>query len=63
MGERQLSYGFTHTWNRIVKGTIREGEKLSGKKLEGKTNHERLLTLENKGLQGGGVSGWGGVTG
>ena len=32
----------------IVKGTIREGGKLSGEKLERKTNHERLLTLGNK---------------
>ena len=34
--------------------------KLSGKKLERKTNHERLLTLGNKELQKGKkVKGWG----
>ena len=32
----------------IVKGTVREGGEREGKKLETKTNHERLLTLENK---------------
>ena len=43
-----------------MKGTIREGEKLSGEKLERKTNHKRLLTLGNKGLQKGKrVGGWG----
>ena len=31
-----------------MKGTIREGGKLSGEKLERKTNHKRLLTLGNK---------------
>ena len=31
-----------------MKETIREGEKLSGEKLERKTNHERRLTLGNK---------------
>ena len=34
-----------------MQGTIREaGKRLSGEKLERKTNHERLLTLGNKGL-------------
>ena len=38
----------------IVKETIREVGKVSGEKLERKkTNHERLLTLENKGLPKG----------
>ena len=31
-----------------MKGIIREGGKLSGKKSEKETNHERLLTLGNK---------------
>ena len=36
------------------------GGKLSGEKLERKTNHERLLTLGDKGLQKGRwVRGWG----
>ena len=36
---------------RYYKG--KERRKLSGEKLERKTNHERLLTLGNKGLQKG----------
>ena len=35
----------------ILKGTIGKGGKLSEEKLERKTNHERLITLGNKGLQ------------
>ena len=35
----------------IVKGTIRERRETEWGKLERKTNHERLLTLGNKGLQ------------
>ena len=43
-----------------MQGTIREGGKLSGEKLERKINHERLLTLGDKGLQKGEVGGrWG----
>ena len=42
-----------------MKGTIREGGKLSGEKSERKTNHERLLTLGNKGLwKGRREGGW-----
>ena len=44
-----------------MKGTIREGGKLNEEKLE-KTNHEKPLILENKGLKRRG--GWGdGLTG
>ena len=45
---------------KIVQGTIRERRKLSGEKLERRTNHERLLTLGNKGLQKGRRVGGGG---
>ena len=42
-----------------MQGTIREGGKLSGEKLERKTNREKLLTLENKGLwKERSVGGW-----
>ena len=36
----------------IVKGTLRKGGKLSGEKLERKTNHERLLTAKQRVVEG-----------
>ena len=41
-----------------MKGTLRERRGTEWEKIERETNHERLLTLENKGLQKG-VRGWG----
>ena len=48
--ERQLPYGFIHMWNiRNTMGDhrVREG-KLKGNSSERKTNHKRLLTIENQ---------------
>ena len=43
-----------------MKGIIRERRETEWEKLERETNHERLLTLGNKGLQKGRwVEGWG----
>ena len=63
--ERQLSYDLAHTWNlrnKAEKHRGREG-KINKMKSERKTNHKRLLIIENKLRLAGGEGVGDGVTG
>ena len=64
IGERQISYDFTHMWNLRYKTDEHwEMEEKNNTKTGRGTKHKRLLNIENKLRIAGGVVGRGGYIG